>query len=286
MADPLPSGLPQPEVIDGADREARIEHLLVTGLDHYFAGEFESAINLWTRVLFLDRTHDRARAYIVRARTAQAEQQRATEALVHQGLEAFSRGEVDAARALLRDALDRGASHDLALGVLGRIDRLDVGQAMSVVPTTISAPRRAVPRAEAVAEVAPVPWARIGSWAVLVTAVAMAGVGTWWLAAGRPAAADWRSPRPVNSASVAAPVTGGPLPSPNGTEVYVNRGRALFAEGKLRDALRVLDRVPVGDAMRADAARVRGEIQRRLLDLAVAESTDAVAGPRPAAPRE
>ena len=63
---------PRPAAPSGADDDARIEHLLVTGLDHYFAGEFEPAINLWTRVLFLDRTHDRARAYIERARSAQA----------------------------------------------------------------------------------------------------------------------------------------------------------------------------------------------------------------------
>ena len=127
MADPQTSGPRRSEAPPGAEDEARIEHLLVTGLDHYFAGEFEEAINLWTRVLFLDRNHDRARAYIDRARSAQAEQQRISEALVHEGLEAFDRGEVVRARALLSDALDQGASHDVALGVLGRIDRLDAG---------------------------------------------------------------------------------------------------------------------------------------------------------------
>ncbi|MGH8311278.1 MAG: hypothetical protein ACRETX_15975, partial [Steroidobacteraceae bacterium] len=105
MVDSLSSGRRPTEATEGADHEARIEHLLITGLDHYFAGEFETAINLWTRVLFLDRTHDRARAYIDRARSAQAEQQRASEELVHQGLDAFSRGDVARARALLDDAL-------------------------------------------------------------------------------------------------------------------------------------------------------------------------------------
>lgn len=119
MADPHTSG-PRRSEAPSAEDEGRIEHLLVTGLDHYFAGEFDAAINLWTRVLFLDRTHDRARAYIDRARSAQAEQQRISEALVHQGLEAFDRGEVVRARALLSDALDQGASHDVALGVIGR----------------------------------------------------------------------------------------------------------------------------------------------------------------------
>src|SRR5688500_1171577 len=136
MADPHTSG-PRREPAPAADDDARIEHLLVTGLDHYFAGEFEQAINLWTRVLFLDRTHDRARAYIERARSAQAERQRISEALVHQGLDAFDKGEVVRARELLSDALDQGASHDVALGVLGRIDRLEVGQrATRVTPAS------------------------------------------------------------------------------------------------------------------------------------------------------
>lgn len=98
MPDPQKSGPRRSEALSGADDDARIEHLLVNGLDHYFAGEFEEAINLWTRVLFLDRNHDRARAYIDRARSAQAEQQRISEALVHQGLEAFDKGEVERAQ--------------------------------------------------------------------------------------------------------------------------------------------------------------------------------------------
>ena len=49
-----------------AERDARIEELLVTGLDHYFSEQHELAINVWTRVLFIDRGHARARAYIER----------------------------------------------------------------------------------------------------------------------------------------------------------------------------------------------------------------------------
>src|ERR671912_2687443 len=124
--DPVRSEKSASDPLSHAQRDARIEQLLLTGLDHYFAGDYEEAINLWTRVLFLDRHHDRARAYIDRARSAQAERQRQSEALVHQGLDAFDRGDVEQARKLLSDALARGASHDLALGVLGRIDRLDV----------------------------------------------------------------------------------------------------------------------------------------------------------------
>ena len=58
------------------DRDAKIEQLLLTGLDHYFCAQYEQAINVWTRALFLDRNHARARAYIERARSALAERQR------------------------------------------------------------------------------------------------------------------------------------------------------------------------------------------------------------------
>src|SRR6188508_3779154 len=150
MTDPLPSG-PRLDGQPGAEDDTRIEQLLVTGLDHYFAGEFEAAINLWTRVLFLDRNHDRARAYIDRARSAQAEQQRISEALVHEGLAAFDKGEVVRARALLSDALDQGASHDVALGVLGRIDRLDAGT-RAASPAVPSLRKRALRKPESADE--------------------------------------------------------------------------------------------------------------------------------------
>ena len=49
-----------------------IESLLVAGLDRYFAGDYDGAIHAWTRVLFLDRRHARARAYICLLYTSDA----------------------------------------------------------------------------------------------------------------------------------------------------------------------------------------------------------------------
>ena len=85
----------------GADRDAKIEQLLLVGLDHYFAARYEQAINVWTRALFFDRCHARARAYIERARSALAERQRESEELLQSGVAAFHRGEADTARRLL-----------------------------------------------------------------------------------------------------------------------------------------------------------------------------------------
>ena len=107
-----------------SSRESRIEELLLAGLDHYFSGQHELAISVWTRVLFLDRSHARARAYIERARGAIAERQREGEELLQTGAAAFQRGDAEDARRLLTSAVERGAQPDEALAMLDRIERL------------------------------------------------------------------------------------------------------------------------------------------------------------------
>ena len=66
MADPLRDQDTSAAFLPG--RESRIEELLLAGLDHYFSGQHELAISVWTRVLFLDRT-----PLCVEARTERAE---------------------------------------------------------------------------------------------------------------------------------------------------------------------------------------------------------------------
>ena len=83
MSDPLRTD--GPSSIDPAhvpDRDAKIEQLLLAGLDHYFGARYDQAIAVWSRALFLDRNHARARAYIDRARNALAERQRESEELL------------------------------------------------------------------------------------------------------------------------------------------------------------------------------------------------------------
>src|SRR5919109_4171480 len=123
MSDPLstnPVRATEPQ--DGADREARIEELLLSGLDHYFNGQYERAISVWTRIVFLDRHHDRARAYIERARSALAERQRQSEELLHTGVAAYQAGQVDKARDLLTRAVEQGS--DAAHLFLDRLSRV------------------------------------------------------------------------------------------------------------------------------------------------------------------
>lgn len=285
MPEALPSGPDSSGATDASSQEARIEHLLVTGLDHYFAGDFEHAINLWTRVLFLDRAHDRARAYIERARSAQAERQRQTEALVHQGLEAFDRGKVEEARALLSDAIERGAPHDLALGVLGRIDRLDSPGARPDhrLEPAIDARRGRSGAGAATPSTRPRGAGPFGLWMAVIALTAVLGVAAaWWVSATGVSWPDLFAPtgtaaRPGNVVTISAD----PLPVPAPAERYLLRGRMLFAGGRLREAMTDLERIPLSDPLRAEADRLRGQIQRELLAIA---ASDMLPAPLPVAP--
>src|ERR1700704_5934662 len=127
------------------DRDAKIEQLLLVGLDHYFAAQYDQAINVWTRALFLDRSHPRARAYIERARSAVAERQRQSEELLHTGVAAFQRGEGDEARRLLKAAIDGGAPSEEALAVLERLDRLETTTGSPASPRSRRARRTGAP---------------------------------------------------------------------------------------------------------------------------------------------
>lgn len=269
--DPARSERSASDALSGAERDARIEQLLLAGLDHYFAGSYEEAINLWTRVLFLDRHHDRARAYIERARSAQAERQRESEALMHQGVDALTSGDVKRARRLVDDALAKGASRDLALGVLDRIERL-AGGGSDGAPHTAQKPRASFTIDDAAAhdDVAP----RSGRFRFTSLLLVIAGVGaaavavSGVLGVSLPSVTGWTLTREAARATpIVAPAVD-PLPLASASELYLSRGRSLFQSGRLRDALRELDRVPIGDSGRAEADRLRAQIQRALLAVA------------------
>src|SRR5713101_6463798 len=140
-----------------ANRDAKIEQLLLAGLDHYFAAQYDYAIGVWTRVLFLDRNHARARAYIERARSAQAERQRESEELLQRGVAAFQRGDGGEARRLVQAAIDGGAPTDEALAVLDRLNRLGGSPAAGPPSPT----RRARPGAAPSVAKLPAPWSAL-----------------------------------------------------------------------------------------------------------------------------
>ena len=252
------------------DRDAKIEQLLLVGLDHYFAARYDLAINVWTRALFLDRNHARARAYIERARSALAERQRECEELLQTGLAAFNRGESGKARRLLQAAIDGGAPSDEALAVLERLNRLENATTRApVVASTEPPPRQSVAAAGTVA-----PGARGATFVAASLAIGLAAFVGWAVWTER---IDWRwfdAAAPIAGSSApavtrnASPVAlDAPLPLPRRGEDALARARALAASGHLRDALALVDGVRPTDPQHGDAERLRGDIQRQLLAL-------------------
>jgi len=272
--DPQRSDTRPAEALAGPERDARIEQLLLAGLDEYFAHRYEHAINLWTRVLFLDRQHDRARAYIERARRAQAERERESDAALHQAIDAFQAGDVARARELVGDALDHGASLDDADGMLERIERLSGSKIPGFQGPRVPKFQNFRVPGEAKPEVSSPADARRGhGWSAAVLLMAAAAgvllVGVWGVAVPEPAA--WPMFSAPSSTVSSIPWTPDPLPRAQASEFYLARARAFSANGRLRDALTALDRIPTADPLRRDADQLRADVQRQLLALALAE---------------
>ena len=257
-------------------RESRIEELLLAGLDHYFSGQHELAISVWTRVLFLDRSHARARAYIERARGAIAERQREGDELLHTGAAAFDRGDTADARRLLTSAVERGAQPDEALAMLERLERLAPTDVEIMSARVEPRPHRYV-RSGAGRDTA-----RRGIRAatlVLVLAIGLAS-GVLMMIAWSSGVLPWS---PAASASVSATHTVlEPLPVPTSAEGSLARARSWAGSGRLRDALTALDAIRLGDPLRPQADELRARLQQQLLDSAHASRAQP---PPPASPK-
>jgi hypothetical protein len=238
---------------EAADRDSRAEALLVEGLDRYFAGRYEDAIHVWTRVLFLDRSHARARAYIDRARTALAERHRRGDELIHSATTLLAEGQIDRARTLLvqLEAMSGDDQHTAALlAQLDRVERLRASGAARPAPAVADAVRLPSRRRMTVRHVV--------TGALIATSASLLALATVLLLE---ASFGWgRSTQPM--AGGAPPAT---LPVLSSSDVALVRARTLYARGRLAEALVALDRVDREHPGRAEADRLRIDIQRVLL---------------------
>ena len=254
------------------DRDARIEELLLAGLTHYFADQHELAINVWTRVLFIDRGHARARAYIERARGAIAERQRQGDELLHSGCLALDHGNISEARKLVGSAVEHGASPDEALAVLARIDRIE--NAAGGRRPMVDLDHAVVPASDG-----PAPASR-PAWHWIAAGLAGAVIGAVGIIAllradiGPNLVGSPRTP-------VQHGLLGTPVAVPTAAEVALSRGEALVARGRLHEALVALDAIPAGDPLRARADELVSGIQKQLLAAARGSVAGEVSGRRP-----
>lgn len=261
-SDAAPPGAPSVD----PERDAKIDELLLAGLEHYFAGRFQESIHVWGRVLFLDRGHARARAYIERARSAQAERQRRSDELLHRGVEAIQRGDEGRARELLESAA-QGDSADMARAYLDRLDRLAASGGRADGPGAPPPVRRRTPRSlvpDGILGRTPRP---VRAWPLVLLGIAT-GVIVVLAAASdllRPLVEfSWRTPASAAAQTVAPE----PLPVPRTATNALAAARRLRGAGHLRDALTALDVVQAADPAWVEAEALRAQIQRQLLDTA------------------
>jgi len=249
---------------DAAGRDGEIDALLVDGLDRYFNGGYDDAIHIWTRVLFLDRSHARARAYIDRARTAVAERQRRSDELLATTGQLLDRGETEGARAMLAEAVAASGDDEHAAALRSRLERLERAAAGAGPMARLPPRTEAVPgwtwhrRPTAVA----VTLGLVASAAVVVAIMAGPAVQEW---AGLGASGD----------RIAASVTPVRLPVLSSVDVALIRAQTLYERGRLAEALVALDRVALDSPQRPQADTLRLDIQRLLLASARDQSKSA-----------
>jgi len=271
MSDSLRNG--DSRTIDGAsdaERDAKIERLLIAGLDHYFAARYEQAINVWTRALFFDRGHPRARAYIDRARSALAERQRESEELLQRGVAAFRDGDRDEAKRLLQAAIDSGAPPDEVLPLLDRLHRDgEAGRAtsggpqraVSMASTPFSSRSRVASAARS--EAVPSTSGALIVWGLLLTV--FVGLSLYALRETVRLQGGTSAPDAPIGAALAPASRDVALPLPRRGEMALDRARALVADGQLHEALAALDMIRPTDPQKPEADRVRSDIQHLLL---------------------
>lgn len=259
MTEPLRTAPGSETSADAADREALIERLLLAGLDHYFEGRFEQAVNIWTRVAFLERGHGRARAYIERARGALAERARESDELLHRGLEAYRTGDLTGARELLTRAAAAGSS-ETALVFLQRLGVAEAGQA-AAAPVAQIASDGGTSAGRPFRRHSDKPIVAATNW--LATIAVCVGIASAILMAAPPLA-SWLGEGPSAAAAADRP-TDDPLPMVRGAELRLSQAKALFESGKPHDALRLLESIDHGDPLRGDADALTAAIQITLL---------------------
>jgi tetratricopeptide (TPR) repeat protein len=244
--------------LDAADRDSRVETLLVEGLDQYFNSRYEEAIHIWTRVLFLDRSHGRARAYIDRARTAVSERQRRAEELLQAGQTLLDQGRISEARQVLTEILAAGGEDEQASALRVKLERAEHLERLAGRPRLRSTAAQASP--------VPVPawtWPRRSRVGLVLGTVAVAGL-LLVATVTSPSVQDWVGLRSsADRLDASASPEGWPLLSVS--DAALVRARTLYGRGRLAEALQALDRVSPGSQVRAEADQLRVQIQQMLL---------------------
>ena len=260
------------------ESQQRVADLLAEGQEAFDDGEYQGAIDAWSRIFLIDIDHAEANERIEEARRLKAEADRKVEERFHEGLSQLEAGETEAATETFRAVVEMQPSH---LAARDYLEKLEAGE----VPVPTELPMAAEPEADVAEspgpgvdlaeelEEAPKPKPDRGTKAVgesmvsvkkspfkskgflAIAAIGLIAVlgGAWYLFQ------NWSSLFP-NSAEE-APVAAAPDP--------VARAKALHDEGKTPIAIAQLRRLPPDNPQydEAQALIAQWELEQAPADL-------------------
>ncbi len=114
---------------EGGDGGDRIQKLLAEGKEMFEQGEYQSSIDIWSRIFLIDIDNTEASRLIEEARSKKAELERQAEELFHRGADHIEQQQLEEAKAAFRQVLEIDASHSLAREYL---EQLESGQVPSL----------------------------------------------------------------------------------------------------------------------------------------------------------
>ena len=121
--EPTPGPLDfEPSASLDSDSEKRVDDLLQEGQVAFEKGEYQSAIDAWSRIFLIDIDHAEASRRIELARKLKAEVERQIEEAFHEGISQYEAGETDAAREAFNKVLELQADHIGATEYLEKMD--------------------------------------------------------------------------------------------------------------------------------------------------------------------
>lgn len=267
----------QPEAQPGPEDD-RVAALLAEGQTAFDTGEYQTAIDSWSRVFLIDLDHAEASDKIEEAKRLLAEREREAEELYHTAIEKLEHGDTQGARESLEATIKRQPGH---VGAREHLGRLEAGGTPAAGEST-AAPSQPEGDDLAAESQQPIPPPRPVS-------VGDVELGTGPSAPARAERKSGLSPQFLALAVLGlVVVTAGAwylysrrdsvFPNSGGTtagaeEIHViDRAQRQYAGGRLDAAITSLERVPATDPRHSEAQALL-ERWREEASAAVAEAT-------------
>lgn len=243
------------------DDASRIQQYLSEGDEAYAGGDYQKAIDIWSKIFLIDVTNDDASRRIEEARQKRLEVDQQVEELIVAGTLEFEKQNYDVARARFEEVLRLDPAHFNAGEYLQKINDLESGgmdafaepepdgepePSVADLYDDYQAPMETMAPEPGAAAPAPVPAAR----KVAVPRGVILGIVGLFVILG--AAAAWYLSRPVV-----------PKYDPAVTEAEFERARMLAGQGAHQDAIGVLSLIDPSDPQHNRALELIAEYKKQ-----------------------